>query len=128
MRYRDLLRVWECGHSDKWSVELNGEVVAILVEPQYEEMFWTSYRVVPSTDDAVLKEELFSDRFWKEEFLSLAFRNCESGLIAQNAIPTWHVNSTRLSMRALYVSVRPPMPWDWVVLLFRRLLRLFAHQ
>lgn len=127
MRYRDLLHAWEkCGTSDNWNVELDGKVVAILAEPQYEDQFWTSYRVIPMTDDPDLKEQLCSKKFWERE--ALVFRCCATELIAANAIPTWLVDSNRLNMRALYVSVRPPMPWDLIVLLVRRLLRLITQK
>jgi hypothetical protein len=128
MRYRDRLRVWESGYgrSHGWDLELDGRPVAFMDEPHWEEMFWVSYRLTPTTDDAALAAELLSESFWKtDDWSRLVFRSRATGLAAEFPFPSGQpfVAPGRVNMRALYVPIGPPMPFDWPVLLVRRLLR-----
>ena len=120
--------MWESGYgrSDGWDLELDGKSVAFMDEPQWEEMFWMSYRLTPTTDDPALKERLMSESFWKsDDWSKLAFRSRATGLVAENAFPAGQpfVGPQRVNMRALYVAIGGPLPWDWIVLKVRSLLR-----
>ncbi|HEV2292467.1 MAG TPA: hypothetical protein VGR35_01345 [Tepidisphaeraceae bacterium] len=134
MKYRDRLRVWESGYgrSDGWDVELDGKPVAFMDEPQWEEMFWVSYRLTPTTDDPSLKERLLSESFWganSDEWSKLVFRSRATGLVAENAFPSIKpfVGPQRVNMRALYIAIGHPFPWDWIVLKVRSLMRRSAR-
>lgn len=128
MKYRDRLRVWEsgCGRSDGWDLELDGTPVAFMDEPRWEEMFWVSYRLTATTDDPALKQRLMSRSFWEgDEPSKLVFRSRATGLVAEHAFPAARpfVGPQRVNLRALYVAIRGPLPWDWIVLKVRSLLR-----
>jgi hypothetical protein len=129
VKYRDLLRVWESdwGCSDGWNVELNGEVVAMMDEPRGEDMFWVSYHVTPTTLDPLLAPRLVSEEFWKDDdnWPKLTFRSRATGFVAENAMPSIQpiVGRNRVNMRGLYISIRHPLPWDWLLLRIRRMLR-----
>lgn len=86
-------------------------------EPQWEEMFWVSYRLTPTTDDPVLKERLLSESFWgakSDEWSKLVFRSRATSLVAEKAFPSIQafVGPQRVNMRALYVAIGAPLPWD----------------
>ncbi len=128
LRYRDYLRVWETGYgrSDGWDVEQDGRAIAFLDEPRFEDMFWISYRLTPTAADVALRERLLTEAFWKGDPSSdLVFRSRATGLVAEHAFPAGQpfVAPARLNMRALYIAVRHPLPWDWIVLSVRRLMR-----
>lgn len=127
MKYRDRLRIWESdyGRSDGWDVEIGGAHVAFLDEPRWEEMFWVSYRLTPTTADPALRARILSESFWTNEWPTLAFRSRATGWVVNKAFPSLQpfVEPGRLMMRGLYVAIGRPLPWDWVVLRARSLWR-----
>ena len=111
---RVLLEQTNHGRSEGWDVELDGRVIAYLDEPQWEDMFWVSYRITPVTDDAALAAQLLSEEFWRGEgWQSVRFRSRAVGLIAPNAFPAVGplLAPARVNMRGLYLttdSADPP--------------------
>lgn len=99
------LRETDHGRSEGWDVSLDGEVVALLDEPAYEEMFWVSYRIVPCTHDPELAARLLSDEYWSRHFQDLCFRSRALGLAASHAFPAREfVAPGRVNMRGLYLT------------------------
>jgi hypothetical protein len=99
-------------------------------EPHSEDMFWVSYRVSCTVDDDALSERLLSEEFWKGDgYTELVFRSRATGLLAEGAFPATggFVGPRRVSMRALYIGIREPAPWDRVVLRLRSLRRKRAN-
>jgi hypothetical protein len=127
MKYLDRLRVWESnyGRSLGWDLELDGRVVGLMDEPRPEDMFWVSYRVRCTVDDVALSRRLLSEEFWKGDgYTELVFRSRATGLVAEQPFPATggFVEPHRVSMRALYIGIPEPAPWDRVVLKLRSLV------
>ena len=123
--YQRKLEIWETnfGRECGWNLERDGEVVAILTEPRWEEMFWDSYRIEIVTNDAKLRERLLSKEFWDHaENERLIWRNAEFGTVAEGAFPagTPFPEPGRLTMRGLNVLLRGPSVFDRIVLWVRK--------
>ncbi len=111
----------ECG----WSVEVDGRAVARLVDPQWEDMFWYSYRLEPLTEESKERTMLYFAEFWHSG--KPVYRNCEFNEVAPFAfaggsaveLETRLRETGRLLMRGLYLRV-PHYPWDWLLLWLRR--------
>jgi hypothetical protein len=111
----------ECG----WYVEIDDRKVARLADPQWEDMFWVTYRLEPLTGDPKERAMLYSAEFWHS--CKAAFRNCEFNEVAPFAfaggspveLATRLMETGRLSMRGLYLEV-PSYPWDCLLLWLRR--------
>lgn len=108
----------ECG----WYVEVDGRKVARLVDPQWEDMFWVTYRLEPLTDDPQEKALLYTNEFWDSG--KHVYRNCEFDEKAPDAFTcgspgTRLLEMSRISMRSLYLVV-PDYLWDSLLLWFRR--------
>lgn len=90
------LRYFESGNND-WFLELNGQRLAVLYDPQWTEMFWNSYRVDLLVDvpDAVFRA--YARRDWDEGNFQL--RHVESGLlVAEPLVAGFHVSEIRGDM------------------------------
>jgi hypothetical protein len=127
--YQRRLRIWETdyGRESGWFIERQGQRIAVLTEPRWEEMFWDSYRMQIVTDDLALRQQLLTKEFWlKAEMEGLVWRNREFDEVAECAFPALSPfpEPGRLMMRGLYLPLRQPWPWDWVLLRLRRWLRL----
>lgn len=95
------------GRSQGWDLELAGQVVAHLDEPRQEDMFWVSYRVTPTTDDAELATRLLTEAFWRgDDWTHLTFRSRALGLAA-DPFPSIDplVAPARVNMRGLYITL-----------------------
>ena len=117
----------ELPSADIWDLELSGRPVAFLTEPQFEDVFWVSYRLVTTTDDPALAERLGSEAFWRgEDWSALEFRNRGTGLTAENAFPAIQpfVGPQRVKMRALHNVVFHPSPWETLTAKVRQLFGL----
>ncbi|MDM4019445.1 hypothetical protein [Roseiconus lacunae] len=124
-RYTRSLEIWESnyGRDAGWNIERHGVVIATLSDPQPGDMFWDHYRIDIVTDDELLRAAMGTDEFWlNAESAGLVFRNRVFGEVAKNAFPSHPPFDTdgRIQMRALYLDIRPPMPWDWLFLYFCR--------
>lgn len=91
------------GRDYGWYIEFEGEVIGELVNPKFEDMFWDSYKIIPS--DEKYNDLLFSESEWlKCEF---KFRNKELNEYASGAFPAGSQNNllkkNRVLMRALYL-------------------------
>lgn len=102
------LRATDHGRSEGWDVELDGRVVAFLDEPCFEDMFWISYRLTPTTDDPALAALLLSEDFWRRSPRpGLRYRSRALGLFAPHAFHAIDpfVEPGRLNMRGLYLTL-----------------------
>ena len=109
---RERLAETNHGRSEGWDLELAGRVVAHLDEPQWEDMFWVSYRITPTTDDADLAVRLLSEGFWRgDDWTHLVFRSRILGLAA-DPFPSIEplVAPARVNMRALYIMLPDDRP------------------
>ncbi len=73
----DRLRIIEAdyGRTSGWYVEIDGRKLARLVDPQFEDMFWITYRLEPLTEDSTDRALLNSAEFWHSG--KVVYRNCE---------------------------------------------------
>lgn len=123
--YDRRLRIWETnyGRDCGWQIERNGEVIAVLSEPRYEEMFWESYRMEIVTEDLELRGRLLTTEFWVvAEAEGLRWKNLEFGEFAEFAFPSLSPfrEPGRLTMRGLYLPIDPPKLYDKMMLAYRR--------
>ena len=118
-----LLQLWRTsyGRRDGWDIELHGEVVGTLTDPEWVEMFWVSYRVTGLNEDG--KVALVEPENWDGKF---QYRSRSMGEYAEYAFASpgrrTYPDGSRVSMRALYLL---PRNWwerviDNAVSLFRR--------
>ena len=124
MKYWQRLQNWEedFGSDAGWELLLDGSVVAFMDACRFEEMFWHSYQLTPTTDDFKVKALLTSEEFWKgDDWARIIFRNRSTGLIADAACPGTRafLEPNRIQMRGLYIPSRWPLPWDWCALVAR---------
>jgi hypothetical protein len=108
--YRRKLRIRKTnyGRDCGWYVERNGQRIAMLIDPKWEDMFWVSYLLVPLTDDIDLRQRLRMDTFWNHaEAEGLVYRNREFGTMARLAFPARNPlrDAGRISMRGLYLPI-----------------------
>ncbi len=123
--YGQRLRIWETdyGRDAGWHIERQGEVVVVLTDPRWEDMFWYSYRMEAVAGDPELRRRLQTAEFWAvaaDE--GLVYRSREFGEVAGDAWPALSPfpEPGRLTMRQLHLSVAEPRLWDWVALWWRR--------
>ena len=86
-------------------IEIDGQPVALLSDPKRVEMFWTSYLMIPLTEDPKTLADLKDVEFWRHcETHGVAFRHRASSKIAQYAFPGGDPfpEPGRLVMRGLY--------------------------
>ena len=121
--YRRRLRIWETnyGRDAGWTIERNGEPIALLTRPQMIEMFWYSYEMEVVTSDPDLQRRMQTPEFWAD-FVGLVWRNREFGEVATDAFPAGHPfpEPGRLAMRGLYLYIGEPWLWDRLLLWLRR--------
>jgi hypothetical protein len=70
----------------EWTVERDGRPIALLMRPEWEDMFWVSYRIRPLTTDGDLRARLFTDDFWNNAD-DLVYRSRESGWVHPYTFP-----------------------------------------
>jgi hypothetical protein len=111
-----------------WVVERDGRAVAILTDPQWEDMFWTSYRIEPLGGDHDERAAILSDGFWHDEFLDRTrYRNQAAGWYSWGwwAAPrTGVVRDGRIIMRGLYWCESAA---DWPRYYVSQVLRWFGY-
>ena len=109
------------GRDSDWFVEVRGQRVALLTDPQWAEMFWVSYLITPLTEDPAVRTLMETPDFWWSE--DVEFRNRALDLVAPFAFGSQAGASTdRIAMRGLYFS--PRLTWtDQAMICFERLFR-----
>lgn len=120
------LRIWETnfGRDAGWIAERDGIPLAVLTEPRFEDMFWDSYHLEVIAEDPEIRTAMLSEEFWHGNgWVGLVYRNREFGEIVEIAFPAVDAfpEPGRLMIRALYLPIGQPWPWDWLVLWVRRL-------
>ena len=96
------------GRDYGWFVELDGQRVAELTAPEWDEdmQFWFRYTLTPRTGDEGIRARLHTKEFW--EWTELVFRSREFGLVAPNAFAVL-LPDGRVSARGLDLySELPP--------------------
>lgn len=86
--YERRLRIWETdyGRDGGWLIERRGEVIAVLTDPRWEDMFWHSYRMEVTAADPELRQRLQTREFWAvAEAEGLVWRSREFGEVADGA-------------------------------------------
>jgi len=124
MTYRERLLAWESnfGRTAGWDVELDGRKIVFLDDPKWEEMFWHSYRATAT--DPVAVGRLQDEAFWYEgDAERFVYRSRATGTVAPLAFPGPIIAPDRVMMRALYINAGIRLPWDFVTLYVRKLLR-----
>ncbi|MEM7151604.1 MAG: hypothetical protein AAF799_02135 [Myxococcota bacterium] len=93
------------GRQYGWFVERNGTPIAILLDPQWVDMFWDSYRVHP-VPGSNLPDMIYTAELWHAG--DLVYRNRATGEVvgawAGGALPTR--DDPRVVMRGLYLHRR----------------------
>lgn len=125
------LRFFESDTND-WYLELGGQRLAILRDPQWAEMFWTSYRVdlLPETPNAAYIT--FSLRDW--DSCKYTLRHVETELLVPDPlIAGFHVSEVRgdmiyapggrIALRSVYPDPPQPTVLEWIYLACRFLKR-----
>ena len=89
-------------------MEIDGEKIAELVEPNYVDMFWYSYRIIPIDNSVVGSDAVYDNGFWNCHG-RLSFRNKEFGILV-TAFPAASplLPDKRVVMRGLYIEAREP--------------------
>lgn len=92
--------------ADDWWLELGGERIALLTDAQWAEMFWSSYLLVPVTEDVETLALLNSHEFWDQmsSQYDVVFRNHRASATASSAFPELMPPNRlgRIEMRCLY--------------------------
>lgn len=121
-QFHHRLLVWESnyGRNCGWYVEVDNQKIAELVEPEFVEMFWDAYRIVPIDCPPANLVDFYSSEFW-DAFGKLTFRSKEFGVVV-SAFPAATPLSPdgRVLMRGLYLPIRDPDIVERAVLWFRR--------
>ena len=120
--YERKLQAYEAGGA--WIVERKGKPVALLTDPQFEEMFWTSWKLEPLSDHPDERAVIFTTEYWDPKFDSeTVYRSRDFGRVAPNAFPAldpFGDASDRLVMRALGSPSPRPWPWDRLIMWLRK--------
>jgi hypothetical protein len=131
--YTRRLRIWETnfGREGGWLIERQGEVIAVLTDCRFEDMFWDSYRMDVITSNPELRLRMQRREFWGASASEgLVWRSRDFGEVAYGAFPALSPfpEPGRLTMRHLYLPIPEPRPWDWLVLAWRRRTQRHAEQ
>jgi hypothetical protein len=90
----------------EWLVEIHGRPVALLSDPQWEDMFWQSYKFTPLVEDADVLAKLQDTEFWKVcESQGVRFRHRATSALSEHAFPgmTPFLVPGRISMRGMHL-------------------------
>ncbi len=91
------------GRKFGWFIEFEGEIIGELIDYEFYDMFWDSYRIIPKNKEWHLL--LFSKKFWHEN--DFKFKNKHYNIYVPNAIPKAGSNlkiRKRIKIRGLYLS------------------------
>lgn len=93
-----------------WYVEYRGERIGLLTDPQFADMFWTSFRLVPLTKKPEVLASLYTDGFWNQcEASGVVFRHAPSGRRSSHGFPALNpaaglADSGRICVRAPWLD------------------------
>jgi hypothetical protein len=93
--------------------------VAWLVDPQWEDMFWANYRVVPVGTDSVWRAKVQTEDFWRQNDPVIRFR--DNGWVNPYTFPGGEFQRDargrlRVNMRSLHLTVPRQSLCEWWVL------------
>ncbi|MBI1246673.1 hypothetical protein GC197_02370 [bacterium] len=121
-QFHSRLLIWESnyGRDYGWYVEIDDQKIAELVDPEYVEMFWDAYRIVPIDCPLANSCDFHSPEFW-DGFDEMTFRSKKFGVVV-SAFPAATPLSPggRVLMRGLYLPIRGPGIVERAVMWFRR--------
>jgi hypothetical protein len=105
------------GRESGWNIELHGKIIGELNDPQWDDMFWVSYRIVANCPDeyALLNDGALWDGCKFQVFSKL------TGELVDRAIAWGHrppIHDGRISMRALYLEPKSLLE-DCLVIVLR---------
>lgn len=127
MKFLDKLHIWETnyGRDAGWLMSYRGEAVALLTDPQWEDMFWMSYRLTYLPNETVNTQQFYRDEFWNHEACHDAtWQNAYFNLAPTHPLagrPPQRPGD-RISMRGLYLNIPAPG------FLARQILRYRSHR
>jgi hypothetical protein len=107
-----------------WCVEVDGQTVAWLVDPEWDDMFWTSYRVVPAGTDDAWRAKVLTEDFWRNTNPVIRYR--ENGWVHPTTFPGGMFGRDergrlRVSMRSLMFAPPSATVCDrWVIRMWRK--------
>ncbi len=121
-RYQRRLDLWETeyGRNTDWLLEYEGRVLARLTDSRCEEMFWYSYEMAISTEDEEWRQRLLDAEWWEQGPAEVTFYNPTFDASCNSAFAAGLGEDGRPILRALSVKGPSPMPWDQLVLWWRR--------
>ena len=105
-KHRRRIRATRFGRDSGWHVEFNGEVVAVLTDPRFHDMFWDSYRLEIVTADVELRQRMQTVEFWTiDPTVTLTWRSREFGDVVDHAFAGGDSfrEPGRLIVRGLYL-------------------------
>jgi hypothetical protein len=125
-RYQRRLALWEtsCGRDAEWEIWHQQKVLGRLTDARCEDMFWYSYRLEVSTEDKNWRRRLFDARWWEDGFAELTFYSPRFDATCDGAFSGGLREDGRLVLRALKLEAPSRMPWDRLVLWWRRYTRV----
>jgi hypothetical protein len=107
--------------SPEFTIERDETPIAILSDPQFEDMFWNSWHVEPLVADPAERAAMLTPEYWStQDCRSIRYVCRRSGQVATLALWAGQpIRNGRLVMRGLYVPQRvrfAQSPWRWLEL------------
>lgn len=89
------------GRLDGWHVEHNGNAVADLVDPTWQDMFWERYTLIPVEGHANSHLDALDKQNWEE--CRFEFRNrVVPSVVVHNAVGIFDSQACEVALRGLY--------------------------
>lgn len=89
------------GRLDGWHVEHNGNAVAELVDPIWQDMFWERYTLIPVEGHGNIHPDALEKQNWEE--CRFAFRNrVVPSIVVHDAFGTFYLQTREVALRALH--------------------------
>jgi hypothetical protein len=107
------LRIIESGYGREhgWFLEHHGMCIAVLDKPKWVDLFWTTYRIEPATDDPNVLEMLRSNEFWMSGDYVLRNRGFRDEIV-DRAFGSRGPRADEITIRGLYIAIPEPTFWE----------------
>lgn len=107
--YRFKTKLWyRESFRHNWLISLCGKPIASLKECRLEDMFWSSYTIIPIVTDSDILNKFKSEEFWRNcEAEGLEFVTDPYYIPSPCAFPAWdpHLQENRILIRGLYLPI-----------------------